>query len=147
MIYLLDTCTLTRFYEGDSVVENMLAVPFPSLFISPVTIQEFLSGPIDGIKNNTNAPYERISSAYQKLIRYVIEISKYNVLDDTEAANNYFKQLTTQASRVSANDRRIAAIALAHNAVVVTFNTRDFDKLLPPSRLQDWSRPDKGVAP
>ena len=146
MIYILDTNILDAFFDGDTTaVQNILQTDFSEMFITPVNVQEFLAGPINGLNSLKNCTDHRIFAAFDRLSRYIKAIDAYQLLPYTEEANSFFKELTTRASSVSTNDRRIAAIALAYRAVVVTRNRKDFTKLLPDVLLQDWNRSDKGI--
>ena len=55
------------------------------------------------------------------------------------AAVAKFEQLRHQKIRIGTQDLRIAAVALTHDAVVVTRNARDFGKV-PNLNVVDWSQ-------
>ena len=57
-------------------------------------------------------------------------------LDD--AAYNCYQSLRQQQIRIGTQDLRIAAIALANQAVVVTRNQQDFIKI-PDLAVEDWT--------
>ena len=56
---------------------------------------------------------------------------------DTSAAT-YFDTLKSQRIRIGSQDLKIAAIALANNATVLTRNVRDFSRV-PGLKFEDWS--------
>jgi tRNA(fMet)-specific endonuclease VapC len=60
------------------------------------------------------------------------------LLDYDERAANACERLRVARVRIGTMDLRIAAIALANNATLLTRNTRDFAKV-PGLRLEDWS--------
>jgi tRNA(fMet)-specific endonuclease VapC len=68
------------------------------------------------------------------LIRY----QKFTVLPFDEHAADEFNRLQKQRLRIGTMDLKIAAIALAHNATLLTRNRKDFSRI---SQLQieDWS--------
>jgi tRNA(fMet)-specific endonuclease VapC len=54
------------------------------------------------------------------------------------SAAQYFKQFRQQKVRIGSQDLKIASIALAQNAVLVTRNYRDFTQVAE-LLLEDWS--------
>nr|MCC5639148.1 hypothetical protein [Nostoc sp. CHAB 5844] len=54
-----------------------------------------------------------------------------------EAANHY-AQFLYQKIRIGTQDLRIAAIAIANNAILVTRNQRDFSRV-PGLQFEDWT--------
>jgi len=77
--------------------------------------------------------YERMTLAIQHLCRLPL-------LSFTETAASLYEQLRRQERRTGRMDLRIAAIALANHATLVTRNASDFAEVegLP---VVDWSRP------
>jgi tRNA(fMet)-specific endonuclease VapC len=63
---------------------------------------------------------------------------RMTVLPFDAAAKRQFDGLVRQRLRVGTMDLRIAAITLAHQATLVTRNTRDFEHI-PELTLEDWS--------
>jgi tRNA(fMet)-specific endonuclease VapC len=62
-----------------------------------------------------------------------------SILVDFDApADTEFQRLTRAKVRIGTLDLRIAAIALAHNALLVSRNLRDFRKV-PGLRVEDWT--------
>ena len=59
-----------------------------------------------------------------------------------EKSQRIFRNLRGQKIRIGTQDLRIAAIALAHDATVVTRNRQDF-AFVPLLKTQDWSS--KGI--
>lgn len=61
-----------------------------------------------------------------------------NLLEFDNAAYTFYQNLRLQKIKIGTQDLRIAAIALAHNAIVVTRNHKDFSKI-PDLSLEDWT--------
>ncbi len=61
-----------------------------------------------------------------------------NVLEFDEAAAVEFRRLKQSRVRIGTMDLKIAAIALANNATVLTRNSRDFTRV-PGLRIEDWT--------
>ncbi len=68
----------------------------------------------------------------------VAYFAKVSILDYGEAAASHFAALRTQKIRIGTQDLRIAAIALAASAVLVTRNRQDF-RHVPHLVMEDWS--------
>ena len=60
------------------------------------------------------------------------------VLDYDARASIAFRELVSQKVRIGTMDFKIAAIALSHDALLITRNVRDFDKV-PGLRVEDWT--------
>ncbi|GAB4178132.1 MAG: hypothetical protein Fur006_10340 [Coleofasciculaceae cyanobacterium] len=53
-------------------------------------------------------------------------------------AQSIYRMCKAQRIRVGTQDLRIASIVLAHNGILLTRNSRDFEKV-PDLVIQDWS--------
>lgn len=81
---------------------------------------------------------ERLIWAYQGLHNVSEFFNTLNVLDFDKNANNCYLELVKQKVRIGTKDLRIAAITLSQNAILVTRNRRDFEKV-PGLKFEDWS--------
>ena len=86
-----------------------------------------------------HSPDEEVE-AYTRLLRHLKIFREIEVLPYTMAEDIYFRQLRSQKIRVGSMDMRIAAIALSHDAILLTRNLRDFSKI-PNLRVEDWTKP------
>ena len=84
-----------------------------------------------------NTPSTRIE-AYAQLQENLRFYSGLAVWEYTADADSKCNELVRAKIRVGTKDLRIAAIALAVNAVVLTRNTRDFTRV-PGLAVQDWT--------
>ena len=100
-----------------------------------ITLEEQMRGWLALIKRSTD-PHRQVS-AYAKLNDMVDYFSRWFRLpfDDREA--ELFKQLRSQKVRVGTMDLKIAATALAHNALLLSANLRDFQQV-PHLQAEDW---------
>jgi tRNA(fMet)-specific endonuclease VapC len=78
-------------------------------------------------------------AAYDKLCRFLDNYRTIPVLPFNEEAATHFRQLRKGKIRIGTMDLRIASIALAHNALLITRNLSDFEQV-PRLRLADWTR-------
>ena len=77
-------------------------------------------------------------AAYAKLKGVLDRYLKITVLDFDEAAAAEFARLQRLRLRIGTMDLKIAAIALAHDATVLTRNLKDFGRV-PALRVEDWT--------
>ncbi len=76
--------------------------------------------------------------AYQKLHRFLESYRNTSVLDFDEKAAAELEKLKSQKIRVGAMDLKIAAIAIANNAILVSRNLSDFEQI-PDLTVKDWT--------
>jgi tRNA(fMet)-specific endonuclease VapC len=136
----LDTDHVSLWLENHPVVRAKTAVSADELAITIVTVQELFNGWAGRL--NDPAEAKRQVSLYAKLSRVVRYLQAVVVLDFDESADQCFRQLLTAHPQLRKNrlqkDMRIAAIALAQNAIVITRNHRDFSQV-PGLSFEDWS--------
>lgn len=75
---------------------------------------------------------------YLQLNRMLFSYRKVNILDFNSRAAEEFEQLRKQRIRIGSMDLKIAAIALASDATLLSRNIRDFGKV-PGLKVEDWS--------
>lgn len=135
--YVLDTDTLTLFREGNPKVRQRVSAHLPGdLAVTVISVEEQLTGWYNRIRS-TKSPSE-LARAYERLANTVRFFSGIHILNFTENAIARFESLRSLKLNVGGMDLRIAAIALEHNAVVVTRNTRDFERV-PDLVTEDWT--------
>ncbi len=76
--------------------------------------------------------------AYRRLKNVLNRYLKLTVLEFDEAAAEEFERLQKTRIRIGTMDLKIAAIALAHHATLLTRNSKDFSKV-PGLHIEDWS--------
>jgi tRNA(fMet)-specific endonuclease VapC len=75
---------------------------------------------------------------YQMLGRVLADFTAAPSVNFDAAAGAEFDSLRAQRVRIATMDLRIAAVALAHNLVLLTRNVRDFGQV-PGLQTQDWT--------
>ena len=78
------------------------------------------------------APYERLAELFDLL-------AEWDIISLGETAADLFAQLRRQKVRIGSQDLKIAAIALAEGASLLSANLRDFQKV-PGPRAENWQR-------
>jgi tRNA(fMet)-specific endonuclease VapC len=80
----------------------------------------------------------QLIESYRRLQQHISTFSGIPLLAFDDQAAAQLKALHDSRVRIGTMDRRIAAIALANGATVLTRNTSDFSRV-PNLRVEDWS--------
>ena len=130
-MYLLDTNTCIQFINGTSTVvrDNFKQHSASDLVLCSVVKAELFYGARKSQRTEANLlTLERFYKAFKSLSF------------DDRCAEEYGQikaMLAAQGNLIGPNDLMIAAIARAHDAVLVTNNTGEFSRVTG-LRLQDW---------
>jgi tRNA(fMet)-specific endonuclease VapC len=81
-------------------------------------------------------PHEQIA-VYQRLQRRIEFFAAWHVLPWDIAAADILQELRRQRLRIGTMDLKIASIVLAHDAMLLSRNLRDFQQV-PGLRVADW---------
>jgi tRNA(fMet)-specific endonuclease VapC len=142
-LWVLDTDHVSLLLERHPQVSRRVAEVGAEVAISIVTVQELFNGWV--VRINSARKVEDVVRLYGKLSRTVALFGRVRVLDFDDFAGEMFVRLRLENPTLSKQrlekDMRIAAIALALDAVVVTRNYRDFSQV-PSLKIEDWSRQD-----
>lgn len=79
-----------------------------------------------------------LESAYNALLATHEYYCDFPVLPFDAESAAVFQRLTARRLHIGTHDLRIAAIALANDATLVTSNRRDFERVLE-LRIEDWN--------
>jgi len=118
-----------------TLTASMAASPDQDFVTTVITLEEQLRGWLALIHRSNDA--NRQVSPYAKLNDVVDYFSRWTRLAFDDAAADWFKDLRHQKVRVATMDLKIAAIALAHNASLLSANLRDFEQV-PNLHVEDW---------
>ena len=135
--YILDTDHISLHLRGHEPIRHRLLTTDPKLVsISIVSAEEILRGRLGQIRRARNGK-ARISSYYwlEKTLAYFenVDIQSYD-----SKAENYFGIFCRQKIRIGSQDLKIAAIALSCNAILVSRNLKDFEKV-PGLTIENWA--------
>ena len=143
--YLLDTDTVSFVLSNHPATVQRLRANQNNAAISIVTVQEVFNGWAGRL--NTAKTIEEIVFLYDRLFRTMAFFRGIPILNFDEKAAERFQSLIQNNPQLNKHklqkDMRIAAIAIANDAIVVTRNQRDFS-LVPELTILDWSVPDNG---
>lgn len=136
-LYVLDTDHVSLAQRGHpQVTARIAATPPEQLTVSIVTVQEQLRGRLAQVQHAPNTA--ALILAYQRLHETLTFYLTVPIADFDERAAAILDDLRQHRIRISTLDLRIAAIALAVGATLVTRNRRDFEQV-PGLALEDWS--------
>ena len=74
---------------------------------------------------------------YNRLVRLMEVLSEWEIARWTERAAGEFARLRRTRVRIGTQDLKIAALAIAADAFLLSANLRDFDQV-PGLRVEDW---------
>lgn len=135
--YVLDTDHVTLQFRGHSQVGQKLAlIPPDEIAITTITAEEQLRGRLAQIKKASTP--DTLASAHRSFRHAISYLAKLNILEFDSAAITIFEDLKRQRPRVGSQDLRIAAVAIANGAIVVTRNRGDFGQI-PGLKIEDWT--------
>lgn len=80
--------------------------------------------------------------AYTLLAQHLDDYREARIVHYDRSAADVFEQLRPLHTRIGTIDLRIAAIAICHNALLVTRNVLDFQSI-PNLRVEDWAKAGK----
>jgi tRNA(fMet)-specific endonuclease VapC len=136
-LYVLDTDITTLYQRGhEAVMRHALTHSPEELAITVITVEEQLSGWYTLLRRVKTSP--DLTRVYDRLVETVMFLSRTHILSFTEAAVAQYEQLRSMRLRVGTMDLRIAAIALAYGATLVTRNVQDFQRI-PGLVIEDWT--------
>lgn len=138
---ILDTDHLTLLFKqtGDAatnIARRLSAASEPAVTTTIVTYEEQTRGWLSYIAGARTMSAQ--VESYRRLERHLQQFLQVEILGLTEAAAVEFQRLRKLPVRIGTLDLRIAAIALTHDATVLTRNLRDFQKV-PGLKVEDWS--------
>jgi tRNA(fMet)-specific endonuclease VapC len=136
-LWILDTDHVSLFQTGHPLVTQRIQSIDPNtLGVTIVTVEEQMYGRLNRIRQAKSTDDLRLG--YFNLNRTLAYFQTINILDFNREAADCYQELISQKLRVGTQDLKIAAIALSHNAIIVTRNSRDFRKV-PGLQIEDWS--------
>ena len=106
--------------------------------VTVITYEEQSRGRLAWV-NAARGP-QQLAAAYAHLRQHVLNYRKIPIVEFDVAAAETAAKLQKSRLRIGTLDLRIAAIALNHDAILISRNLRDFRKV-PGLRVEDWTLP------
>lgn len=110
--------------------------PSDSIFTTIISFEEQMRGWLAFISKCKTI--DRQIYEYERFHRSLETYRDSQVLDFDQKAADMFKKLKTDKVRIGTMDLKIASIALANDAILVSRNLSDFEQV-PSLRVQDWT--------
>ncbi len=138
MMYLLDTdhISLIDRSEGHNIRSRLAAVAPDEVFASVITYEEQMRGWLSHL--NSLRRTDQQVEGYIRLERMLQFYCATPMLPFDQKAMEHFQRLWVARIRIGTMDLKIASVALANDAVLLTRNLSDFGKV-PDLRIEDWS--------
>jgi tRNA(fMet)-specific endonuclease VapC len=138
---LLDTDHISLALRGNpKVVDRLQQLRKSQWAVGIISIQEIFNGWI-GCLNDPRYQDQQVE-LYTRLWRSNEFFQRAQVLNFDHSVNRVYQQLLQEHPNLKKNrlakDVKIASIAIANHAVIVTRNHRDFT-LVPGLQIEDWS--------
>ena len=139
-MYLLDTDHMSLLQRGGEesqrIVARLRTLSPDDVAVTVISFEEQTRGWLAHIAQQTATANQ--VHAYDELKRLLQSYCFITVMDFDSTAATVFDQLRTRHRRHGTMDLKIAAVALAQNAVLVTRNARDFGSITN-LQIEDWS--------
>jgi tRNA(fMet)-specific endonuclease VapC len=100
-----------------------------------VSVEEQLRGWLAQVRRISDVRQQ--ISPYDRLLRLLDTFAEWDVARFGEPAADEFIRLRKQRIRIGTQDLKIASIAIANDALLLSANLRDFEKV-PGLRVEDW---------
>ena len=142
-MYVLDTNILKFYFTQpknypDMVRQIRYADARRLLSITVVNAQEILHHSVNALKDRPDQKERVILQLYEDLFNLLTFLKQIRILPFDKDAYRRFIAISQVQTDIGTRDRRIAAIALANDATVVTANRRHFD-LVPELKVESWT--------
>ena len=139
-MYTLDTDHISLIgrggAEGQRIFKRLAAVPPSQITVALINYEEQMRGWLAEIA--AVRAVNRQETKYAELSQMLQYYCAMQILPFDDRAIAQFQNLWLLRLRVGAMDLKIAAIAIANNATLITRNSSDFGKI-PGLHIEDWS--------
>lgn len=123
--------------RGSRLQENLDRFPTEEIFTTIITFEEQMRGWLSFVAKSKTL--EQQVYAYERLHAFLNNFRQSLVLDFDEKAAEIFKNLKSQKIRIGTMDLKIASIAIANDAILISRNLADFEQI-PNLSAKNWTR-------
>ena len=135
---ILDTDHVSQLSRVSRITQSLKArldVARQPLAITATTLEEAFRGRLAQVVWAKSKA--ALISSYARLQEAVEDFRRWRILQFDTAAADIYDRLRTARLGVSTMDLRIASIAIANNATLLSRNLRDFEPV-PDLKVEDW---------
>ncbi|HEX4590450.1 MAG TPA: type II toxin-antitoxin system VapC family toxin [Gemmataceae bacterium] len=137
-LFVLDTDMLTLYQVGQAaVVQRVHDRAASEIAITVISVEEQLGGWYTQLRRVKK--WSALAPVYERLANSVRSLKEMHILSFTESAIRRREDLVRGKVKIGKKDLAIAVIAMENNAVLVTRNRRDFQRI-PGLQIEDWSQ-------
>ncbi len=138
---ILDTNPLSilerRNAEAARLTAYLETFPEDSIYVTVISYEEQIRGWMAALGSARNPSAQVLP--YTKLLEQLENYCALQILPFDNRAATQYADLRRRHRRISSPDLKIAAVALVHNEILITQNTRDFESIAG-LKLKDWTR-------
>lgn len=138
MFVVLDTNHFRELAEATPLAANLdrrASETNAEIFMSIITVQEAVGGWL-ALINGRQSGQDQISG-YTSFQRTILAFQYFDILPFDAEAATLFHRLKSVHPRTGTMDLKIAAICMAHDAMLLTRNLSDFQHI-PGLRVENW---------
>ena len=140
-MYIFDTDHLSLIQrngtDGKRILARLAANSAAEFSVSIITYEEQVRGRFNVLSRAKTIDQQII--AYAQLRQLVVDYQSIKIIDFDRTAVLEHQRLRQMYPRLGNMDLKIAAIALGHDATLLTRNYSDFGKIAE-LKIEDWSR-------
>ncbi|MCA9048553.1 MAG: type II toxin-antitoxin system VapC family toxin [Planctomycetaceae bacterium] len=107
-----------------------------AVFATVISLEEQSRGWISVLGRYSSDLTKQVQ-CYQRICEMHLFYSAWNLLTFSDTAAGHFERLRREKVRIGSSDLKVASIALSQDALLLTANTRDFEKVRD-LRSEDW---------
>jgi tRNA(fMet)-specific endonuclease VapC len=139
-MYILDTDHLSLIQrngqEGKRILAKLATVEAVAVAVTVITYEEPIRGRLNFLSRAKTLDEQVL--AYDGLQRLAVDYQSIIIIPFSRAAALEHQRLRKVYPRTGNMDLKIAAIALTHNATLLTRNESDFGQIIE-LRIEDWT--------
>jgi tRNA(fMet)-specific endonuclease VapC len=124
--------------QRDALSSRLLAADDSGIAATVVSLEEQMRGWLAALRKRHDIADQ--IAVYPRLTQLVEFYSEWKVVPFDRRSADAFKSLRRQRIRIGTEDLKIASIALVNNALLLSANLVDFQKV-PGLKVEDWLYP------
>ncbi|WP_083624225.1 type II toxin-antitoxin system VapC family toxin [Planktothrix serta] len=138
-LWILDTDHISELQRRNPrVIQRIDGINPEHLAVTIITVEEQVRGRLDVIRRAEQANNVLLIQSYARLRETINFFKNLCVLDFDQQAFLYYTELKRQKIKIGTQDLKIASIVLSQQAILVTRNRKDFEKI-PNLLIEDWT--------